>query len=186
MCVPPTVLCFQSCDFCADTPLSTENNVFQIAHSRAQIYHKYKYPPLKHQAQPTALDKFLIWTIHPDQTDLHNVSARNFYPKYDTSNMPKCGDESWHLYTLWPSDDIRRYTFVSTFAQVRACGLNAPSHYLNQRWLRISGFCGNFATSAQAITFKTVSWLHVYILLAYLTGANELLHAFQRFIYYII
>ena len=40
--------------------------------------------------------------------------------------------------TLWPSDIIRRQGNESTLAQVMACCLTAPSHYLNQCWLIIS------------------------------------------------
>ena len=36
---------------------------------------------------------------------------------------------------LWPSDAIRRQGTESTLAQVMACCLMAPSHYLNQCWL---------------------------------------------------
>ena len=42
------------------------------------------------------------------------------------------------LNSLWPSDIIRRQRSVSTLAQVMACCLTAPSHYLNQCWLIIS------------------------------------------------
>ena len=42
--------------------------------------------------------------------------------------------------SLWPSDVIWRHgsTGRSTLAQVMACCLTAPSHYLNQCWLMIS------------------------------------------------
>ena len=39
---------------------------------------------------------------------------------------------------LWPSDAIWRHRSGSTLAQVMACCLMAPSHYLNQCWLIIS------------------------------------------------
>ena len=39
--------------------------------------------------------------------------------------------------SLWPSDDIWRHKSESTLAQVMACCLTAPSHYLNQCWLII-------------------------------------------------
>ena len=42
------------------------------------------------------------------------------------------------LNSLWPCDIIRRYRSGSTLAQVMACCLTAPSHYLNQCWLIIS------------------------------------------------
>ena len=40
----------------------------------------------------------------------------------------------------WPSDAIWRHRSRSTLAQVMACCLTAPSHYLNQCWLIISKF----------------------------------------------
>ena len=40
--------------------------------------------------------------------------------------------------TVWPSDVIWRHRSESTLAQVMACCLTAPSHYLNQCWLIIS------------------------------------------------
>ena len=40
--------------------------------------------------------------------------------------------------TLWPSDTIWRQRSGSILAQVMACCLTAPSHYLNQCWLIIS------------------------------------------------
>ena len=46
-----------------------------------------------------------------------------------------------HLFcinTLWPSDTIWRHRTGSTLAQIMACCLTAPSHYLNQCWLIIS------------------------------------------------
>ena len=41
------------------------------------------------------------------------------------------------LNSLWPSDTIWWYSSGSTLAQVMACCLMAPSHYLNQCWLLI-------------------------------------------------
>ena len=40
--------------------------------------------------------------------------------------------------SLWASDAIWRHRSESTLAQVMACCLTAPSHYLNQCWLIIS------------------------------------------------
>ena len=42
------------------------------------------------------------------------------------------------LNSLWPSDVIWRQESRSTLAQVMACCLTAPSHYLNRCWLMIS------------------------------------------------
>ena len=40
--------------------------------------------------------------------------------------------------SMWPSDTIWRHRPGSTQAQVRACCLTAPGHYLNQCWLFIN------------------------------------------------
>ena len=40
--------------------------------------------------------------------------------------------------SLWSSDFIWQHRSMSTLAQVMACCLMAPSHYLNQRWLLIN------------------------------------------------
>ena len=44
----------------------------------------------------------------------------------------------WLLISLWPSDAIWQQRSGSTLAQVMACCLTAPSHYLNQCWHIIS------------------------------------------------
>ena len=60
-------------------------------------------------------------------------------------SQPSINQISWkiiHLrlwiHSLWPSDVIRRQGTGSTLAQVMACCLTAPIHYLNQCWLSIS------------------------------------------------
>ena len=58
--------------------------------------------------------------------------------------------------SLWPSDAIWRKRSRSTLAQVMACCLTAPSHYLNQRWLIVSKVQwhspeGNFTRDASTI-----------------------------------
>ena len=45
---------------------------------------------------------------------------------------------SFIINSLWPSDAIWRQRSWSTLAQVMACCLTAPSHFLNQCWLIIS------------------------------------------------
>ena len=45
---------------------------------------------------------------------------------------------SRQIYSLWPSDTIWWHESGSTLAQVMACCLTAPSHYLSQCWLIIS------------------------------------------------
>ena len=58
--------------------------------------------------------------------------------------------------SLWPSDALWQHRSGSTLAQVMACCLMAPSHYLNQCWLIISevqwhSFEGNFRRDTSAI-----------------------------------
>ena len=56
--------------------------------------------------------------------------------------------------SLRPSDTIWRHRSILTLAQIMACCLTAPSHYLNQCWLITSGvkWCsseGNFIWIAE-------------------------------------
>ena len=44
----------------------------------------------------------------------------------------------WTVNSLWPNDAIWRQRSGSTLAQVMACCLMAPSHYVNQCWFTIS------------------------------------------------
>ena len=53
--------------------------------------------------------------------------------------------------SLWPSDDIGRQTSWSTLAQVMACCLMAPSHYLNQCLLTINEIWHFFLSTFQHI-----------------------------------
>ena len=62
-----------------------------------------------------------------------------------------------HVNSLWPSDAIWRQKTGSTLAQVMACCLTAPSHYLNQYWLIITkvqwhSSDSSFTTNASAIS----------------------------------
>ena len=64
-----------------------------------------------------------------------------FLPQNDRANMRQ-GNWPWAPNTtfnsLWPSEAIWRQRSGSTMAQVMACCLTAPSHYLNKCWLIIS------------------------------------------------
>ena len=73
--------------------------------------------------------------IHPDTIDWGNVMR--CYPMA-SCNVKEC-KPSGMLNSLWPSDTIWRQRSGSTLAQAMACCLTAPSHYLNQCWLIISG-----------------------------------------------
>ena len=59
-------------------------------------------------------------------------------------------------YSLWPNDTIWWQRSGSTLAQVMACFLMAPSHFLNQCWFTISkvywhSSANNFTTDTSAI-----------------------------------
>ena len=55
----------------------------------------------------------------------------HFYVSYEKFSTKRVN-------SLLPSDTIWRYRSMSTLAQVMACCLTAPSHYLSQCWLMIS------------------------------------------------
>ena len=70
--------------------------------------------------------------------------------------------------SLWPSDAIWRYRSGSTLAQVIACCLTAPSHYLNQCWLIINKVQwhsseGNFAKDIPATKIIKISLKITYL-----------------------
>ena len=65
---------------------------------------------------------------------LYNSATTRFggwSPKWDTLSIML-------INSLRPSDAIWRHSCGSTLAQVMACCLTAPSHYLNQCWLIIN------------------------------------------------
>ena len=64
-----------------------------------------------------------------------NTVIRQFY-LYNGNSYT--GKTTSLINSLWPSDAIWRQRSGSTLAQVMACCLMAPSHYLNQRWLIIN------------------------------------------------
>ena len=75
------------------------------------------------------------------------------------AQQDRCPYLTWGLKcinSLWTSGAIWWHRFGSTLAQVMACCLMAPSHYLNQCWLIISEALwhspqGNFTGNAQDI-----------------------------------
>ena len=89
--------------------------------------------------------------------------------------------------SLWPSDTIRWQGTESTLAQVMACCLMAPSHYLNQCWLIMKGSAtitrGQFTRDNLAINYWSteislkISYLNFY---SNLPGANKLTHIMAR------
>ena len=82
--------------------------------------------------------------------------------------------------TLGSGDAIWHHKSGSTLAQIMACCLTAPSHYLNQCWLILSEVLWhllerNFTGGALAIILFYVFELNLQQLLPYLPGANELI-----------
>ena len=81
--------------------------------------------------------------------------------------MRKSGsaENSWSFNSLRPSDAIWWHRSGSTLAQVMACCLTAPSHYLNKCWLIITKVEwhspeGNFTEDISAINHR--NWLEKY------------------------
>ena len=81
--------------------------------------------------------------------------------------------------SLWPSDAIWQQGSWSTLAQVMACCLMAPSHYLNQCWFIIigvlwhspeSGFTRGAHEFICDVCWKIIFWKFQ----PHLPGANEL------------
>ena len=65
------------------------------------------------------------WPITTTQNDTQNIVIGVY-------------NNAVRINSFWPSDAIWRHRSGSTLAQVMACCLTAPSHYLNQCWLIIS------------------------------------------------
>ena len=89
------------------------------------------------------------WLVLQDFDMFLVVAWRNGW-----TNSQIAGDLRCHG-TPVPSDAIWRYWSGSTLAQIMACCLTAPSHYLNQCWLLISEVPwhlpdNNFTVSAQS------------------------------------
>ena len=72
--------------------------------------------------------------------------------------------------SLRPSDVIRRQGTESTLAQVMACCLMAPSHYLNQCWLIISKVLWHYHQGA-------LSWVNLKIPLSKTRFKNTFLES---------
>ena len=71
-------------------------------------------------------------------------------------------EDSWmaqvSFNSLWPSDAVWRLRSGSTLAQVMACCLTAPSHYLNRNWLisnevQWQSLEGNFTRDTSAFKY---------------------------------
>ena len=88
--------------------------------------------------------------------------------------------------SLWPSDTIWRHRSWQILAQVMACCLMAPSHYLSQYWLTITkvqwhSFCEILLEVSQALISK-IGFKIIYLKFhSNLPGLNELMtHQFAQ------
>ena len=87
----------------------------------------------------------LLWyviTLPQTRAWLVKVKVKNagaYFTKTDLLNQQfLMALELIPINTLWPSDAIWWDRYESTLAQVMACCLTAPNHYLSQCWLLIS------------------------------------------------
>ena len=97
---------------------------------------------------PFRLSKFCIWqgqrAIGPSAADVNKIwiEIQLSLIKVVLIIFLRDGDVIWQASfyenSLWFSDAISRHRSGSTSAQVMACCLTAPSHYLNQCWLIIN------------------------------------------------
>ena len=69
------------------------------------------------------------WQKHKRLNSAHRLGVTRLSQGHDSVDS---------LNSVWPIDVIWRQGSRSTLAQVMACCLTAPSHYLNQFWLVIS------------------------------------------------
>ena len=93
--------------------------------------------------------------------------------------LPKTHNILWHsecsychVNSLWPSDTIWWHRSGSILAQVMACCLTAPSHYLKQSWFTVKGILWHSPNSMISI-HKMILKNTFVKLRPYLWEANE-------------
>ena len=129
---------------CSNPQPPTSLNAFQITNINFEFPYNASFSQIQYvklqniflQKQTTVSFNFLLVT--------DSIGARCFSPQewsFKTCwmimplNSPGTNQD---LNSLGPSDSIWCWRSGSTLAQVMACCLTAPSHYLNQCWLIIS------------------------------------------------
>ena len=81
------------------------------------------------------------FTMEYSGTSMILLLVPGYIRKYLTfvpNNSKQHVSSQWTVNSLWPIDVIWRQGTRTTLAQVMACCLMAPSHYLNQCWPMIS------------------------------------------------
>ena len=96
--------------------------------------------------------------LHRDGCQIFQVDISSGNGWVPSGNKPLPEPMLTTIISLWPSDVIWWLGSRSTLAQVMACCLTAPSHYLNQCWLMISGVLwhspdSNFTENTQDIYY---------------------------------
>ena len=76
--------------------------------------YRYIMQHLRASGQTTQMDNMLCGGVFLIEVEVYHVRHTNVF------------------ISMWPSDNIWRQKSGSTLAQVMACCLTAPSHYLNQ------------------------------------------------------
>ena len=77
-------------------------------------------------------------------------------------NVSQCVMAMHTVDSLWPSDAIWLQRSELTLAQVMACCLTAPSHYLNQSWLISKGVLCHSLTSNCGRRAQELNPLHMF------------------------
>ena len=97
----------------------------------------------------------------------------------------------FEINSLWPSDTIWCYWTLSTLAEVMACCLTAPSHYLIQSWYIISEVLwhspeSSFTGNVQDISQWKVFEIYHLKFQANFSGAKELMFMIWIEIFYAV
>ena len=103
-----------------------------------------------------------VCSLNHDDLVMYQCNGNHVIIGYSRNAFTCCLQDGSHLFryqcvnSLWPSDSIWRQRSGTTLAQVMACCLMVPSHYLNQCWLTISmvqwhSYEGSFTRDTSAI-----------------------------------
>ena len=112
-----------------------ENMWTNIGHTHLSI--RWVWCALQlHQGKTLSRVDYMIMGSHKQHNFFVKLVFCNFLDTTPSHAVDKLSYPWFN--SLWPNDAILRHRSGSTLAQVMACCLTAPSHYLNQCWLIIS------------------------------------------------
>ena len=148
--------------------MSMTTAVATTPHSKYFIFLKHTQPLTHWSLEQTKIASYncpipcLIWEVK--RNEMHVIDTwqiTNYWLIKDKLSSDASSQNLWLILmklinSLWPSDAIWWHISGSTLAQVMACCLAAPSHYLNQCWLIISkvqwySLEGNFTRDTSTI-----------------------------------